>query len=101
MQIKCVPVASVSGWQAESQKRQLSVRDKEDFRCSRSTAEITIYVRDREDFRCSRSTAARKITIHVRDRGGLQMQQVHSCTGNYHTYEGQGGLGSVSNETII
>jgi hypothetical protein len=64
---KCVPVASVSGWQAESQKRQLSVRDREDFRCSRSTAEITIHVRDRE-FRCSRSTAARKITIHDRDR---------------------------------
>jgi hypothetical protein len=67
---KCVPVASVSGWQAESQKRQLSVRDREDFRCSRSTAaqKITIHVRDREDFRCSRSTAARKITIHVRDK---------------------------------
>jgi hypothetical protein len=164
---KCVPVASVSGWQAESQKRQLSVRDREDFRCNRSTAaqenyhtcegqgrtsgatgpqlhrkitihvrdredfrcsrstaarkitilvrdredfrcsrstaarKITIHVRDREDFRCSRSTAARKITIHVRDRGGLQVQQVHSCTGNYRKCGGQGGLGSVSNETII
>jgi hypothetical protein len=42
---------------------------------------ITIRVRDKEDFRCSRSTAERKITIHVMDRGGLQVQQVHSCTG--------------------
>ncbi len=68
---KCVPVVSVSGWQAESQKRQLSVRDREDFRCSRSTAarKITIHVRDREDFRCSR---------------------FHSCTENYHKSEGQG-----------
>ncbi len=65
---KYVPEVSVSGWQAENQKRQLSVRDREDFRCSRSTAEITIHVRDREDFRCSRSTA--EITIHVRGRAG-------------------------------
>jgi hypothetical protein len=41
-------------------KITIHVRDREDFRCSRSTAEITIHVRDREDFRCRRSTAAQE-----------------------------------------
>ncbi len=54
------------------------------------TGKITIHLRDRQDFRCSKSTAERKITIHVRDRGGLQVQEVHSCTENYHTCDGQG-----------
>ncbi len=41
-------------------KITIHVRDRENFRCSRSTAETTIYVRDREDFRCRRSTAAQE-----------------------------------------
>ncbi len=78
-----------------TRKITIHVRNREDFRCSRPTAarKITIHVRDRENFRCSRSTAAQENYHTCEGQGGLQVQQVHSCTGkNYHTCEGKEGL---------
>ncbi len=97
------------------------MRDREDFRCSRSTAErkitihvrtgrssqvqqvhsctgtITIHMRDREDFRCSRSTAAQKITINVGGRGDFKCSR--STTARKITIN-EGGRGRLQVQQV-